>query len=267
MDRDFLRGNLALDFPTEPFRSAPALLIRSAVIFFSHLPFLAAVTLLVFLPGKLVVQFASYLLDVPTDGILSYFLLDLSDLLLGALVAPAVIYRLVTQFRTGKGAGIAQSLRWGRRQWGKTLWNKFKVEVTVALWSLLLFVPGLMAMVRLALTDAIVAIEADREPEVLERSRALSKGHRWRIFAVLLPVMVVELAATFLALNALSQAVHSRVAIALGDSLLAVGGQWTTVVVLLMYLGLTGPVGEPATKAAPVRRARKTKPARERRAA
>jgi hypothetical protein len=108
-------------------------------------------------------------------------------------------------------------------------------------------------MVKLVLTDAIVAIEADRESEALERSRELTEGRRWRIFGVLLPVMVVELAGTFVVLDALGAGTSSRVVIALVDSLLSVGGQWSTVVVLLLYLGIV-PVEKPVTtKRKPVR--------------
>ena len=241
MDRDFRQGYLEIDFPTEPFHSAFRLLVRSAVLFFANLRFLAAVTLLVYLPAKLALQFLLYVLDVPTSGIVSYLALDLSDLFLGALVIPAVVYGLVARFRCGQTAPLRESLRWGRRQWGKTLWNMFKVEVTVALWAALLLIPGLVAMVRLIFADAIVAIEADRETEVLARSRVLSKGHAWRIFFVLLPLMAASLVGSFLILGAFEDAAYSRVVMALADSVLSVAGQWTTVAVLLMYLGVASP--------------------------
>ena len=154
---------------------------------------------------------------------------------------PAVVYGLVAKFRGGQTAPVRESLRWGRRQWGKTLWNMFKVEVTVALWGALLVIPGLVAMVRLVFTGAIVAIEADRETEVLARSRILSRGHGWRIFLVLLPLMAASLLGTFLILGAFEQAAYSRMVMALADSLLSVAGQFTTVAVLLMYLGVLRP--------------------------
>ena len=193
MDRDFRQGHLEIDFPTEPFDSVWRLLVRSAVVFFANLRFLAAVTLLVYLPAKLALQLGLYWLDVPSGGMLSYFALDSSDLVLSALVIPAVVYGLVARFRGGQTAPVRESLRWGRRQWGKTLWNMFKVEVTVALWGALLVIPGLVAMVRLVFADVIVAIEADRETEVLARSRILTRGHGWRIFLVLLPLMAASL--------------------------------------------------------------------------
>ena len=241
MDRDFRQGHLEIDFPTEPFDSVWRLLVRSAVLFFANLRFLAAVTLLVYLPAKLALQLGLYWLDVPSGGMLSYFALDASDLVLSALVIPAVVYGLVARFRGGRTAPVRESLRWGRRQWGKTLWNMFKVEITVALWGALLVIPGLVAMVRLVFADVIVAIEADRETEVLARSRVLARGHGWRIFLVLLPLMAASLVGTFLILGAFEEAAYSRVVMALADSLLSVAGQFTTVAVLLMYLGVLRP--------------------------
>jgi hypothetical protein len=238
MDRDFRQGHLEIDFPTEPFHSAFRLLVRSAVLYFASLRFLAAITLLVYLPAKLALQLVLYVLDVPTGGMVTYLVLDSSDLVLSALVIPAVVFGLVARFRSGQIASVRESLRWGRRQWGKTLWNMFKVEVTVALWGALLVIPGVVAMVRLIFADVIVAIEADRETEVLARSRQLAKGHGWRIFLVLLPLMAASLVGTFLILGAFEEAAYSRVVMALADSVLSVGGQFTTVAVLLMYLGV-----------------------------
>src|ERR1035437_9340734 len=132
MDRDFRQGHLEIDFLTEPFHSAFRLLVRSAILFFANLRFLAAVTLAVYLPAKLALQLVLYLLNVPTSGMVSYLALDSRALFPGALVIPAVVYGLVPKFRGGQTAPVREALRWGRRQWGKTLWNLFKVEVTVA---------------------------------------------------------------------------------------------------------------------------------------
>jgi len=244
MDHDFRRGHLEIDFAVPRFESAWRLLVRSAGLFFSNIGFLATVTLVVFLPVKSALQFACYLLDIPTGGMTEYLLMDFSDLILDALVIPAAIYGLLDRLRTGAPAPLGRSLRWGRRQWAKALWNKFKVEVTITLSTALLVIPGILAMVKLSLTDAIVAIEADRETEVLERSRALTQGHRWPIFRVLLPLMLIELAATFAVLGVFAGSTSSRPLLALVDSALSVGGQWSTVIVLLLYLGLV-----PAEKA------------------
>ena len=237
MDRDFRQGHLEIDFPTQPFDSPLALLRDSVRVFLSNLPFLAAVTLVIYLPGKLATQLLCYLLDVPFEGVLSYFVLEISDLLLSALVVPAIVYGLVHRFRTGRTASLGDSLRWGWRQWLKTLANQVKVEITVALWGALLVIPGVVAMVRLVFVDVIVAVEADLENEVLQRSTKLAQGRRWRIFFVLLPLMILDFAAMFLVLDRVQGATHSRIAFAIADSVLAVAGQLTTVATLLMYLG------------------------------
>ena len=239
MNRAFQKGFLAIDFPAAPFRSPLTVLLRSASVFFGNFPFIAAVTLAVFLPVKAAIQLLCWMFDVSTNSLTMYLLLDLSDLVLASLVTPAVIYALVARFRGDPAPPIAEALRWGRRQWGKTLWNKFKVEVTIMLWGALLVIPGLVAMVKLIFTDQIVAIEGDRESEVLQRSRDITEGRRWLIFSVVLPVLIVELAGTYFILKAFQGSEYSRPLLAIVDSVLSVGGQWTNVVALLMYLGLT----------------------------
>jgi hypothetical protein len=169
--------------------------------------------------------------------VLSYFVLEISDLLLSALVVPAIVYGLVHRFHEGRPPSLAESLRWGWRQWLKTLANKIKVEITISLWGALLVIPGIVAMVRLIFVDVIVAIDGDLEHDVLGRSRKLAQGRRWRIFFVLLPMLILDLAAMFLVLDRVQAVTHSRTAFAIADSVLAVGGQLTTVAALLMYLG------------------------------
>jgi hypothetical protein len=239
MDRAFRKGYLEIDFPTEEFDSVGGLLLRATSLFFSTLPFLAAITLIVYLPAKLALQLLLYALDVPAEGVLAYFLMDFCDLILSALVIQAIVHGLVTKLRTGKTPPIADSLRWGRRQWGKALWNKLKVEITIALWSLLLVIPGIVAMVKLIFTDVVVAIEADLESEVLQRSRDLSEGQRWRIFAALLPALPLSLVHMYATLRTLQYAPAAMVPV---DGLFAVLDQWMSVVVFLIYLGLAAPL-------------------------
>jgi len=240
-NRVFQKGYLDIDFPVEPFRSVPRLLLQSGRIFFGNLGFLTAATLVVFLPVKLAIQFACRILDVSSTGVAMYFLLDASDLALASLVTPAVIFRLLLAFRGETPPTLAESLRWGRRQWGRTLWNKFKAEITITLWCALLIVPGLVKMVQLAFTDPVVAIEADREPFPLDRSRDISAGHGWRIFIVLLPLMLLELVGSYLVLGSFHGPTGTPVVVATIDSLLSVAGQWGNIVILLMYLGLAAP--------------------------
>jgi hypothetical protein len=225
-----------------PFDSAARLLARSARVFLGNLPFLAGITLAVFLPGKLLFQLIGYVLDLPPEGIASYLLMDFSDLLLGALVAPAAIHGLTT------GASFAASLRRGRQLWSRMLWARFQVEITVTLWALLFFVPGIVVMMKLALTEAIVAVEGEREPQPLARSRELTEGRRWRVFFVMAPLLALDFVGSFVILSLLPDVAHSRLLLALADSLMAVVSMWTTVAGLLIYLGVKRAGEFPALK-------------------
>jgi hypothetical protein len=175
-------------------------------------------------------QLVCLALDVPPEGIASYLMMDFSNLIFGSLAIPAAIYGLTT------GRPVGECLQRGRKLWARMFWNKFKVEMTVALWSLLLFVPGLVAMVKLALTDAVAALE-ENETEPLERSRELTAGHRWRVFGVVAPLMVIDLVGNVLVLTSIPGGAHSRWLLGLADSVLAVIEMWSTVAVLMMYLG------------------------------
>jgi hypothetical protein len=215
----------------QPFDSPPRLLARSARVFVANLPFLATITLVVFIPGKLLFQGIGALLDIAPEGIASYFLMDFSDLVLGSLTIPAAIYGLTAQ--KGVGASLARA----RRLWARMFWTRLKVEVTIALRLLLLFVPGFIEMVRLAVTEPVVVLQ-EREPEPLARSRELTSGHRWRVFFVIAPLLVLDLVGNIVVLSALPGAAHSRWMLAIADSAMAVVNLWTTVATLLMYFGL-----------------------------
>lgn len=238
MDRDFRKGYVEIDFAVEPFDSPLRILGRSLRMFFDNLSFLAAIVTVVILPGKLLLQAIGAAIDLPVDGLGGYLLDGLGDLVLGALLAPAVLFGMAMRMRTGKPAPAAESLRWGRRQWGRALWNMFQVQITVLLWSLLIFIPGVIAFVRLSMVDPVVALEADRESEPLHRSRTLTEGRRWRILWVVLPLALLDLVMSFLVMNAVEKASYARVLLALSDTVLALTSQWLTLALLLIYLPL-----------------------------
>jgi hypothetical protein len=225
-----------------PFDSAPGVLGRSARLFARRFGLLAAITLVVFLPGKLLIQLGCELFDIAPDGLASYLLMDLGTLVLSSWTVPAIIHAVARE------AGFGDSLAYGKRFWGRMLWNKFKVEITVTLYSLLLFVPGLIAMARLAFVDAIVALEGSREEQPLARSGELTAGRRWKVFFVIAPLSLIDLAGSFYFLSAIPGASHSRPLIALIDSVWAIFSVWGTIAVLTMYAGRVGLRTDPPPK-------------------
>ena len=238
MERDFRRGYLEIDFPPAPFVSPLRLLADAVRLWVSKLGFLDQRDLLVYLPGHLLFQFAAYLFDIPSGGMLSAFLLMALDLILSSLAVPAVVYGLV---RKAGSPSVWDALRWGRRQWMRILGNQVKVEITVILYGALLVVPGIVAMVRLSFVPLIIAIEGGRQPEPFARSRSLADGRFWRIFLVLLPIGILDLAGNFLLLDRIPKVDDARIFFAIAESLLAIAGQLGTAAALLMYLGIAEP--------------------------
>ncbi|HWC98384.1 MAG TPA: hypothetical protein VG456_16610 [Candidatus Sulfopaludibacter sp.] len=239
--------HIEIDFPVEQFRSVPRLLLRSAVLFGTNFHFIAGVTLLIFLPATLVLQFAYSLFDVSVNGIVSYILMSAGDLALAALAVPVILHGLTYKLRNGKLPPLGESFHWGRRQWEKTLWNSLKMEVSIMLSTLLLIVPGVIMAIDLIFTETVVAIEGDRTSDVRERTKQLARGHRWLIFWAMLPLSAIGLLGSMLVLKVIEGAANSRVLLAITDSLLSVVAQLTTVAVLLMYLGLVEPTPSPVT--------------------
>ena len=249
--------HIEIDFPLERFQSVPRLLLRTVTVFGSNLPFIAGATLTVFLPATLILQFLYFLVDVPTGGILSYVLMSAGDFGLSALVVPTILYGLTLKLRDGRLPPLAASFRWGCRQWDKTLWNVFKMEVSILLRCLLLIIPGVITAIDLIFTETIVALEADQTSDVLERSRTLARGHRWRIFWVMLPLSIAGLAGSALVLTPLEGAANSHVLLAVADSLLTLVGQLSTVAALLIYLGIIEAKPKPAVPPKPSGQARR----------
>jgi hypothetical protein len=71
----------------------------------------------------------------------------------------------------------------------------------------------------------------------MQRSRQLAQGRWWRLFAVLAPIGLLNMAAMFVILDR-PGIVESRILFAAADSVLNVFAQLTTVAALLMYLGI-----------------------------
>jgi hypothetical protein len=234
MDRAFRQGYIDTGFRVEPFNSVPRLLQGALAIYVFNFAFIAGVTLLVFLPVNLFLQFIYSLLEIPGDGGLSYALLSVSDLVLSAVTVPAILFGLTLKLRDGKLPPVGEALRWGWRQFGKMLWNTFKMEISILLTALLLIVPGILTAIALIFTESIVAIEGDLTNDVRNRTVTLAKGHGWRIFFTMLPLVVVGMAA----MKLFQGAAASRLWMAGADSLLAVINQLNTVAVLLIYLAV-----------------------------
>jgi uncharacterized membrane protein len=107
---------------------------------------------------------------------------SLLGLVCKALIAPSVIYALMTLRRTGVAPGLNESYRWGLSRLGKLCVCAVMTYLLTALGFVLLIIPGIILTVAFELVYPMATLENFGPVEILERSWKLTKGHRWNIF-------------------------------------------------------------------------------------
>lgn len=230
-----------LDRPVVSFTSVAGMLGHSLAVYFGNFGLIAKVTLAAYAPLKLTVFLFCDQIGVAPGGTAASLIRDGADMILAALVAPAVIYGMMARLQSRPAPPLNECLRRGRKLWGRTLWNDIKADITIGLRLALLIIPGIMAMVRLCFVEEIVAIEGEAETDVLARSREISEGHGWKIFFVCLPAAALSFAGEWLLFSLMARLGLSWLTAAALDSVMAVASQWGTILLLLMYLALSQP--------------------------
>jgi hypothetical protein len=228
------------DFPVVHFHSVAGMLGQSLSVYFHNFGFIAQVTLAAYAPLKLAVFLFCDQIGVAPGGTAASLIRDAADMVLGALVAPAVISGMIERLRSRAAPSIGECLRRGRKLWGRTLWNDIKADITIVLRLALLIVPGVIAMVRLCLVEEIVALEGDAQANVLGRSREITEGNWWKIFFVCLPAAVLSFVGEWLLFSLMGRLGLSWPTAAALDCVMAVASQWGTILLLMMYLALVG---------------------------
>ena len=221
-----------------PFTSAAAMLKRSLAVYVQYFGFIARVTLAAYAPLKFAVFLFCDVAGVAPGGTAASLIRDAADMVLSALVVPSVIYGLTEQLRSRPAPSVGDCLRRGRKLWGRTLWNVIKADITIALRLTLLIVPGIIAMVRLCFVEEIVALEPETRTGVLDRSREITEGHGRKIFLACLPAALLSFLCEWLLFSLMARLGLSWFTAATLDCVMAVAAQWTTVLLLLMYLSL-----------------------------
>jgi hypothetical protein len=128
----------------------------------AHLGAIARVTLSLYLPIALVKNVVIYTLGYQNDPFAA-LRIDSLLMLLDCLLAPAVIYAILYRLQYNVAPPLKQSLGWGLKKWGKTLYFRVLSTLLVALGLFLLVIPGLVLGVWFALVDAIIAVEVSSQ--------------------------------------------------------------------------------------------------------
>ena len=110
--------------------------------------------------------------------------------LLATLVQAGLTYATV-QALSGAPFSVQGGLRTGLRRFFPYLGASILYILAIVFGAMLLVVPGVIAFAMLTLAPALSVIERTGPIESQSRSRALTRGNRWRILAVVVPVYFV----------------------------------------------------------------------------
>lgn len=167
-------------------RSFGELVGQSLALSAVHFARLFPITILLSAPGVALEMYQKRLIE--TDPGLAIAVM-LGGLLLNLMVWPlgtAVAMKIVAGSYTGTPCSIKEGVQVGLRRLFPLLGASFAVSIICGLGALLLLVPGLMAMTAFYVVPCAVVLEGLGVGASMRRSRDLTRGHRWRVFAVIL---------------------------------------------------------------------------------
>ena len=120
-------------------------------------------------------------------GIASALLLLL--IVLGTLSQAVVLYAAFQVMR-GRPVDLAESARIGLRRFFSIVGLAIVVSLLIALASALLLFPGVMLYTMWFVATPVCVVEQLGPFASMSRSRELTKGHRWKIFGLLLLLLI-----------------------------------------------------------------------------
>ena len=159
-----------------------------------------------------------------------------------ALIAPSLIYALVTVMHTGVAPTLNESYRWGLSRLGKLCTAAAMAWTLQAIGYVFLIIPGIILSLAFELVYPMAALEKHGPVEILKRSYNLTKGYRWNILfagivigllcgAVNIPVTV----ASAVLLSSDTRVWPLEAALAMVTD---IANEMTTVLSLVIYLSI-----------------------------
>ena len=151
------------------------------------------ITKLVFLLFAPLEVFKVLSLDAGNRDLQAFMGATLLSVVCHCLIAPTVIYSLYKQLQTDAAPPLTESYRWGLSRLWKIIVVTIISGLLIGFGFILLVIPGIIAMIGLYVVYPIAALEDRTAINVLERSWNLTKGYRWRIFAIVVVLLLISL--------------------------------------------------------------------------
>jgi hypothetical protein len=231
--------SLAIDFDPPPLTGAADVFGRAAWLWAHDLRNFGRAVVVLWLPIEVIKEWLFYRTGQQDNVALQMRIEGPLETVVGSIVAPAVIYAIVTRMRSGRVAGLGEMLAWGWRRSAQTFRSRALASLATVLGLVLLVVPGLVFAVRFSLVVPIIAVEGERQRRVLSRSHELVRGRAWLVFrAALLAGLAIAL--LMFAIVVLLGIWDTWWMSAITGFIVDVEMTFLTVVFLLVYLGIVG---------------------------
>jgi uncharacterized membrane protein len=162
-----------------PFYGVGAALGPTLSLFGKNFWLITKLVLVVFAPLEIFKALSFGAAAVSWQGQVGTFLMSIFCKM---LVAPSLIFALVTVMRTGVAPSLSESYRWGLSRFGRLVPAAFMSWFLQALGYICLIVPGIIIAMALELIYPLATLRNLRPVEILKESHRLTKGHKWDIF-------------------------------------------------------------------------------------
>jgi uncharacterized membrane protein len=226
-------------YSIQPFTGIGAVINPTLRIFTKNFWFISKLVFVIFAPLEIITILGVGEANYSWQNVIGAGFLWL---LCNALIAPSLIYALVTQMQTGITPSLHESYRWGLRKLLPFIACVALAWFLTALGFALLIIPGVILGVAFGLVYPMASLENGSPVEILKRSYNLTKGYRWNIFAATL-VLGMLCAAVSFPINAVSTILTVsgsafwpvQVALAIIVDIIS---EATTVLALVIYLSI-----------------------------
>jgi hypothetical protein len=148
------------------------------------------VTAIAGLPHLIAYLSAAPPLMAPGRILLVSLLTFIMRLLLGTISQAVLLYGVFQDMR-GRPVNLGEAIRRGLSRFFPILGVAILTSVGIVFASLLLVVPGVILAVRWAVALPVCVVEGAGPLASLGRSAVLTRGHRWKVFAILLLLVIV----------------------------------------------------------------------------
>ena len=221
-----------------PFKSIGAVITPTIDLFKDNIWLITKIVFFVFAPYEVfkVMEIRSGRLNWQTGvGIVAL------DLACRALVAPALIYALVTVMRTRTAPSVTEAYRWTLGRLGRIMVCALLAWVVEILGFICLVIPGIILGLAFTVVYPMAALEHGSPVKILKRSYELTYGYKGKIFlagiVVGLLTWVITIPVSVLA--AFMEASLNFWPLNIATALLVdVAYQLSTVLSLVIYLSL-----------------------------